>query len=89
MELLEATLHILNYIRTYAESGEAPEGLELLLRQIDPLLHHVHSLLNEIDAEIALPPNFQHRFRTPEDSTEPAAPTFSPSPPWSPGRKSL
>jgi len=35
------------------------------------LVQHALSLIKEINEEIALPPNFQHRFRTPPKSTEP------------------
>jgi len=66
IQLLELLLHGLYLIERYCrEHGLLPP------REFLPLMEEVLALINEINAEIALPPNWQHRFRTPKDSTEP------------------
>jgi len=40
------------------------------LPSLRAILHEIHSTLEELE-QISSPPNWQHRFRTPKDSTEP------------------
>jgi len=68
VDLMEALIHIAFYLLEYAQKHNIPLPDEDGLIN---LIGHVRKLIKEINENIALPPNFQHRFRTPKDSTEP------------------
>jgi len=71
IELMEAVTHVAIYLLEYARKYNIPLPQE---EGLINLLGHVSKLVREMNEENALPPNFQHRFRTPKDSTEPPFP---------------
>jgi hypothetical protein len=68
IELMEAVTHVAIHLLKYAEQHAIPLPDDSALIN---LLAHVRKAIREINEEIALPPNLQHRFRTPPDKTEP------------------
>lgn len=68
VELLETLIYTLSSIKEYSKKHSIPLPTEDKFLQ---LIGKAISLIDEMNEEIALPPNFQHRFRTPKDSTEP------------------
>ncbi|MEO0236513.1 MAG: hypothetical protein ABIM02_07335 [candidate division WOR-3 bacterium] len=68
IELMETLIHTMYYIFIYAKDHNIPLPNENTFMN---LLKHACKVIREINETIALPPNFQHRFRTPKDSTEP------------------
>jgi len=69
VELLETIICTFSFIKEWCEKNKLPP-----LPTEDKfgfLLKRAINLIEEINEEIALPPKWKHRFRTPEDSTEP------------------
>jgi hypothetical protein len=66
VELLEVILQSLSCIDEYCKK----DGVPLLAEdRLSYLVQRAINLIDEMNEEIALPPNLQHRFRTPEDAT--------------------
>jgi hypothetical protein len=69
VQLLETTIQTLSYIDEYCASHSIPLPTE---NRISCLIRQTINLIEEINEEINLPPNLQHRKRTPSRETEPA-----------------
>lgn len=70
IELMEAVTHVAGCLLDYAEKNKIPLPDDSGLVN---LLGHVKKVIHEINEDVDLPPNLQHRFRTPSDKTEPSA----------------
>ena len=69
VDLIETLANTWFYLKDYCETKGSPLPTEDRMLY---LIQRAIRLCEEINEEVALPPNLQHRFRTPKDSTEPS-----------------
>jgi hypothetical protein len=73
IELLEGLLQAYASIANYCKIHGLPLSFD---QKLAYFLSHSKSLIQEINEEIQLPPNLQHRKRTPSEETEPLFSVF-------------